>query len=304
MDKNQDNIEIGGREGFALMITLSVLAVVISLTMVLLSYFSEVKESADMTKALIQADVYYADITSQLKRLKNNQLKQLYKYPVALHSPKGRFEVALQCRPIATGININWLKYENNRKYYRLFDEAQGVFDKLMVEYRVESPDRLREMILQELQSGSKYITKAQSRLRQKNGIISYKQFADIVKRYEVENDDRRVGHIPWGRYFSFSLTAKKINVDYSSSELIAYLFDLDIQLVREWMALPPMEKPSLQTFVTDNGGDYQAKKALISSDAKESRCRVRYKYGGGQYSFGFEYIAGEAKHFEFYGKQ
>ena len=46
-----------GREGFALMITLSVLSVVIALTIVLLSYFTKVKEDAETTKALIQADI-------------------------------------------------------------------------------------------------------------------------------------------------------------------------------------------------------------------------------------------------------
>ncbi len=303
MDKTADRIAVVHKRGFALMITLSVLAVIIALTMVLLGYFNEVREDADTTKALIQADVYYADILTQFKKLKGKQFKQLYRYPVTLQSPDGRFMLSLHCEPVAKGVNINWLKYENDREHYALFEEAQRLFDMLVQQYGIESPDRLREMILRELHSGNKYIVKSQSRLRQKNGIISYKQFADIVKRYQVETDDAKVSRVPWERYFSFSPTAEKIDVEYSSPELIAYLFDLDLQTVKEWFALPPEEKGSLEHFVNNNGGNYAEKKPLISDYSGESSCMVRYKYGGGIYRFGFEYIEGEAKNFEFYGK-
>ena len=59
------------REGFALLITLSVLTVIIALTTVLLSYLDEVREDASQTKALIQANVYYADITKVFNDLKD-----------------------------------------------------------------------------------------------------------------------------------------------------------------------------------------------------------------------------------------
>ena len=52
------------RQGFALLVTLSVLSVIIALTMVLLSYFEEVQEDSIDTKALIQADIYYTNITN------------------------------------------------------------------------------------------------------------------------------------------------------------------------------------------------------------------------------------------------
>jgi hypothetical protein len=303
MDETADHITVHGRRGFALMITLSVLAVIIALTMVLLSYFTEVKEDADTTKALIQADLYYADIIEQFKKLKGKQFKQLYKYPVTLQSPDTRFALSLTCSPIARGININWLKYENDREHYTLFSEVQKLYDFLVQQYGIEEPDRLREMIMKELQNGNKFLRKAQSRLRQKNGIISYEQFADIIKRYQVETDDRKAAGVPWENYFSFSPSAQKIDVEYSSPELIAYLFDIDLQSVREWFALPPGEKGPLKQFVNDNGGNYEAKEALISDYSGESSCMVRFAYGGGQYRFGFDYIQGEAKHFEFYGK-
>ena len=65
MDETQGTvITVKHRQGFALLVTLSVLSVIIALTMVLLSYFDEVKQDSSKTKALIQADVYYTNITN------------------------------------------------------------------------------------------------------------------------------------------------------------------------------------------------------------------------------------------------
>ena len=291
-----------GREGFALIITLSVLSVVIALTIVLLSYFTKVKEDAQTTEALIQADIYYADILSQLKNFQDPKsiFKRLYRFPVSLRTPDGRFNLTLRCRPLAAGINVNWLAMENVKGKQQHFQEAQILFDTLAQQYELEDADRLLEMILEEIGLGKKYVQESQSRLIQKHGIISYQQFSEIIKRYEMEVDDLKVGHVPWRKYFSFSNHADKIDAEYSSAELISYLFDIDLRTVREWMA--SLEKSSLQSFVNANGGNYNEKKNLLAGGTflKESRCSVRY---GAGYRFTFDYIRGEAKYFEFHGK-
>lgn len=291
------------RTGFALMITLSVLSVVIALTMVLLSYFNEVKDDADMTKALIQANVYYSDITRQLKKLKGKQFKQLYQAPIVLRTENKRFFLSLTCKPVASGININWLDFENSVKSQVQFTEAQTLFEMLVQQYGIEDADRLHEMLLEEIAENKKYVTKAQSRLRQKKGIISYKQFSEIISRYQLEVDDMKVGRIPWQKYFSFSAKAQKIDAEYSSPELISFLFDIDLSSVREWYNSYP--KISLSNFVNDNGVNYNEKKSLLVGNGflGESMCSVSYIVDGGQYNFTFNYIEGEAKHFEFYGK-
>ena len=56
-------ITVKTRQGFALLITLSVLSVIIALTTVLLSYLEEVQQDSTDTKALIQADIYHTNIT-------------------------------------------------------------------------------------------------------------------------------------------------------------------------------------------------------------------------------------------------
>ena len=303
MDKTQNiTLPSSSQRGFALMITLSVLSVVIALTIVMLSYFNEVKEDADLTKALIQADVYYADIVEQFDKFKakKNLFSQLYRRPLSLRTPKGRFSLVLRCQPLASGININWLAMEREAKKQHLYQEAQIIFDALAQEYDLEEPDRLLEMILFEIGKGRKFVTQDQSRLIQKNGIISYQQFSGILNRYEMEVDDLKVGRVPWRKYFSFSLKSEKIDAEYSSAELISFLFDIDLKTVREWMSSIP--KTSLKNFVNENAGNYNEKKNLLAEGTflGESRCTVNF---GAGYKFTFDYIQGEAKYFEFYGK-
>lgn len=303
MDKNQTQpIVLASRRGFALMITLSVLSVVIALTVVLLSYFNEVKEDADMTKALIQADVYYADILTQFSKFSNKKslFSQLYRKPVSLRTDDGRFSMILRCKPLASGVNINWLALEREAKKQHLFQEAQRLFDVLAQQYDLEEPDRLLEIILFEIGRGRKFVNPEQSRLMQKNGIISYQQFSGILSRYEMEVDDFKVGRIPWRKYFSFSLKSEKIDAEYSSAELVSFLFDIDLRTVREWINSRP--KAALKTFVNESAGNYNEKKNLLAEGAflGASRCMVNF---GAGYKFTFDYIQGEAKYFEFYGK-
>ena len=67
------------RRGFALFITLSVLMVLISLTVVLLSYFSKVQRDASDTTAMIQANVHYANILKKFKAIGHKNVTSWYK---------------------------------------------------------------------------------------------------------------------------------------------------------------------------------------------------------------------------------
>ncbi|PTB83479.1 hypothetical protein C9926_02710 [Sulfurovum lithotrophicum] len=303
MDKTRNiTFMTAPRKGFALIITLSVLSVVIALTVVLLSYFNEVKDDADTTKALIQADVYYSDIVGQLNAFKKKKslFTQLYRFPISLVSPDKRFSLTLRCKPISSGVNINWLALSRSTDKQHLFQESQRLFDMLVQAYDLEDADRLLEMILEEIGTGRKFVKQEQSRLIQKNGIISYQQFSEIISRYEMEVDDLKVARVPWHKYFSFSKKSEKIDAEYSSAELISFLFDIDLRTVQEW--LHSIDKTSLKIFVSDNARNYNEKKNLLADGTflGESRCIVSY---GAGYKFTFDYIQGEAKYFEFYGK-
>jgi len=307
MDKTQEidpNIEM--RQGFALMVTLSILSVVMALTMVLLGYFTQVQKESHDTKALIQGNIYYADIIEQFSKFKNKKtlFDILYKMPLPLNSEDGRFSMTLMCEPLSKGMNINWLISPKTL----LKDEVDALFEMIAMEYNLRDAGRLLELILEEIGSVDTSQEFTQSRLHKKDGIISFRQFEQVLSRYQFESDDDKVGLIPWDKYFSFSfpLDPQKIDAEYASAELIAYLFDIDIQSVREWTNTLPEEKISLQQFVQDNGADYAGKSNIIAGDKDfldKTSCEVHYTASGSQYSFRFEYIQGEAKHFEFYGQ-
>lgn len=292
------------KKGFALLLTLSVLSVIIGLTVVLLSYFTKVRNDAELTKALIQGNIYYADVLSEFKRFKKKPetiFSALYRFPVSLRTPDGRFFVTIKCEALGKGVNINWLGLEYNLTKQPLYLMAEELFEYLAQQYNIEDADRLREMILEEIGVGRKFISKSQRRLIQKEGIVSYKQFSKIISDYQLEIDDSKVSRIDWDKYFSFA-DVNKIDAEYSSSELISYIFDIDLETVNEWNNLI-LAKPSLISFVNNNGGEYASKKKLLagSSFLGASSCSVDYGTG---YRFTFKYINGESKHFEFYGKQ
>ena len=293
-------------QGFALMITLSVLSVIIALTMVLLSYFKEVQQDASNTKALIQADVYYTDITSIFQGVKDKKtlFSLLYRTALPLRTPDGRFSLVLNCEPLHKGVNINWFGLENNSEKAALHTVAQDLFEVLAQDYDIEDAGRLQEMLIEEIGEKNKSVLKEESRLHQKNGIISYQQFAALVSRYQFEVDDPNIGSVPWKKYFSFSPKAEKIDGEYSSPELISYLFGIDVSTVKEWAS--SIDKGTLEAFVRVNGGDYAKRKSILAGKTfvEATECSVGYTLSEEQYRFRFEYIQGEAKHFEFYGKQ
>ena len=304
MDKTQSTPNsVKSRQGFALLITLSVLSVVIALTTVLLSYFDEVRQDSSETKALIQADIYYTNITKIFQGFKNKKdiFPVLYSMALPLSTPDGRFSLILKCDPLQKGVNVNWLGWGEQKESLR--SVTQELFELLAQEYEIEDVGRLQEMLLEEIGNKEKFVQKEQSRLHQKKGIISYRQFEEVLKRYQFEVDDSKIGSVPWEKYFSFSLDAEKIDAEYSSPELIAYLFDLDIETAKE--RVPFTGIGSLEDFVTQNGGEYASKKSMLAGGAflDASECLVSYALDEHQYQFRFEYIQGEAKHFEFYGK-
>ncbi len=307
MDKTQNTGSVvKNRQGFALLITLSVLSVVIALTMVLLSYFEEVQQDAGDTQALIQADLYYADITQIFQGIKDKKtlFSVLYTTALPLHTPDDKFSLVLQCGPLYKGVNINWLGLGNDSKKTALYTVAQDLFEALAQEYGIEDVGRLHEMLLEEIGSRDKSVLKEKSRLHQKNGIISYQQFTEVISRYQFEIDDSHIGSVPWKKYFSFSPKAEKIDAEYSSPELISYLFNIDLETVKEWGSL--MGAGTLENLVTQNGGDYAQRKSILAGETflEATECSVRYALAEEQYRFNFEYIQGEAKHFEFFGKQ
>ncbi len=294
------------QKGFALLITLSALVVIIALVSILLGYFSKAQSNSEETKALLQANLYFTQAQEQLKRIKGKQIKQLYNYPILIDDKKSKTQIALKCSPIPSGININWLALDGKRRYNAQFQEAMGAYDFLVTKYNIQDPDALLESIV--LASNPTRDAQAENtqRLKRVNSILSYGQFSQIVKRYELEYDDKNVRLIPWRKYFAFSRFFDKIDIQYASPELISYMFDIDIATVMQWYNTPKIQKEPLATFVQNSGSDYNKKKSIFSKDSysNKSRCKVSFLYNAKQYAFAFDFENGRAKYFEFYGKK
>jgi hypothetical protein len=316
MDKtiqNREENHIQKREGFALLITLSVLSVIIALTIVLLGYFDTVRKDAANTKALIQANIFYSNVLKGFLGHSPKYLrKKLYKRPSSLR--KGRFNMSVDCKPLSTGININWLspylsKGEKRDKLYQIKRNlARSVYQMLMSEHRVKDPQELFKRILERIGGKKKYVQTEHSRLRQKNGIISYAQFEEIVTQYQLEVDDPKVGKVPWEKYFSFTREGVRIDAEYSAAELLHYLFQIELGTIREWQVGRRTDEDtrSLKQLVNDEfqQASYAKYAPILVAEKQapfDALCRVGYNVGGHNYHFTFEYINGGGRHFEFF---
>jgi len=306
MDKtgNRISIDKSYRRGFALLITLSVLAVLIALTGVLLSYFDDVRKDAAATKALIQGDLYYMDTKKIIQGFKEKKtlFAMLYLMPVSLVSSDGRFDILLKCSPRANGVNINWLAKENDSNMTEQFKTAWNLFEAIVENYNLEDAGRLEEMLLEEMQAQGKslFIQKPNNRLLQKNGIISFKQFEQIIQEYQFETDDQKVSQVPWEKYFVFGNTGDLMDGDYLSAELISLLFGIELATVKEEWVIGSMK---LKDFVQQMGGVYNDK-LYAKEFVEEAKCSMQYLYQDERFEFTFIDNEGEVKDFEFNGKQ
>ncbi len=289
------------QRGFALIITLSVLAAVIALTGVLISYLDVARKEASATKALVQSNLYFADIKKVLGKFKDKKAlyNTLYLTPVPLQSEDGRFSLMLQCRPLDNGVNINWLASENNAKMRAQYTAAQKVFDYLAEKYALANPLRLEEMLLQAIRGSRE---DEQSRFVRKNGIISYQQFVQILSRYQFETDDEAAGRVPWKAYFVFHPSGKRpdenlIAGDFISRELLAALFEIDPALLKEeWVEA----EGALKTLLSAHGILFD-KQLFASEFVQRARCEVHYMYEGERFAFAFKDQEGEVSEFEFF---
>jgi len=300
------------RNGVVLFITLSVIAAMLALVGVIFSYLGKTKDEAAHTAALIQADIFYRDTQDAIKSLmkkagsdkemKNTVLSTLYLAPQTLQPKESDHYATIDCKPLDNGVNINWLEYENNSSARMLYTMVLDVFDRLAESYNIADSTLLLGMIESQITGRDTQQRDAAGRLERKKGIINARQFMDIIRNYRFAADDESVENIAWEKYFVFDPESMMIDGNYLSSELIAILFDMELDSVRsEWFP-----GGNLQTFVSANGGDQSvySDKLFSAEPVERMRCRISYGDADNTYAFGFDYVEGKADKFEFYGKQ
>ncbi len=291
------------RNGFALLITLAVLAAVIALLGVMSGYLERAHRDSDKNGALIQARLLFEDIRGILEKQHGNEsfYSVAYASPIPFASKDGTFSLTLSCAPIDRGVNIHWLFLPIERKYGYLKEAALETMTKLAETYGIVDTERLIRMIetYAEVDEDTK-----KSRHYLKDGIISYEQFREIVETYIRENDDREIERIRWRDYFVFyppeeNLSIGRIHGDFASAELIALWFDMDAEEVKEnWTPA----KGAFEAFLSSHGLGYD-KKIFSETFPKRSVCEVDFVYKETMYGFRFAEIEGEVRDFEFLGE-
>ncbi len=301
------------RKGVVLFITLSVITAMLVLVGAIFAYLEKSRDNASYTSAVIQADLIFRDgkdvISALLKKgakekeIKKTILDTLYLAPVTIQAEEDdEMFITLDCQPLDKGVNINWLGLENNSSAQLFYDTAQTVFDRLIEAYNIQDASLLLSHLRYAIDGEENAEARSQGRLEQKKGIIKVSQMQKIARAYRFEADDDAVENIAWDKYFSFDAESMAIDGNYLSAELIALLFDMELESVKEeWF-----EGDDLKAFVSSNGGDMsQYNTKLFSSEMIERMgCRISYGYQGNVYALGFDYLEGKAEKFEFFGKQ
>ncbi len=301
------------RRGVVLFITLSVIAAMLAMVGVIFAYLEKSRDSASYTAALIQADLLFRDSKDTIaallkqgaedKETKKTILDTLYLAPITLQAEENEeMFTMLYCQPLDKGVNINWLGMEENSSAQLRYNTAQTLFDELAERYNLQDSALLLKRIREAIDGQDGSNAQTQDKFTQKKGILTLSQMQDIVRDYRFEADDAAVEDIVWEKYFSFDSQDSVMDGSYLSAELIASLFDMELDLVKEeWL-----EGDDLKKFVAGQGGDmsrYNAK--LFAAEAIERmNCRISYGYQGNVYALGFDYLEGKAEKFEFYGKQ
>jgi len=298
------------RKGIVLFITLSIIIAMLGLVGVIFTYLDKSKKNASYTSAMIQANLFFGDssraIKVILKRVGKNKDKKkmiadtIYLAPMALQPEDSDAFVNIECRPLDAGVNINWLGYENNSSMQLQYEMAQTLFDKLVDEYSIEDATLLLDKIVEAIKQDSEMESK--SRIRDSRGIKSLEKLQEIVRDYQFEADDRDIDKIRWESFFAFDYDASIIDGDYISAELVAMLFDMDYEIIKDdWSMGDDLEK-----FISSKNGDKSNynKKIFPKEIIERLSCKVTYSYQNGIYAFGFDYLDEGAKRFEFYGNQ
>ena len=293
------------RQGFALLLTLSVLVIVIALTSVLINYLDDARQDAVESETLVQANLYYADIKGFLEKFKNSKkdlYSVLYQGPVPLALEEDEPPLLIACRPMYNRVNINWLGYANDRLMFSRYNIAKKVFDTIVQRYDIADPVLLEEMIASA--ANGVWGDSVHGRLRQSHGIVSFAIFSHILTQYAFRAEDSRALTIPWDRFFTFHAVSKgkqkPLEGNYLTLELLSVIFGQDEAVLKEEWVEGEGEFRRLSSLY---GIHYDP--ALFSEKfLNASRCEVYFEHKGRRFGFAFTDIEGEVKSFEFFGEE
>jgi hypothetical protein len=291
------------RPAITLLITLSVIATMIALMGVMFKYLDVARGKAEVKASMIQANLLSADVSQFLRQIlgkkpSKSTMQTLFETPLGLSAESGEFSMGISCQPLASRINITWLGLENRATKQKAYSLASSLFEMLTDKVNLRDSTLLKEKITAALKPGRSSTFGVPSRINKKKGIITFKKFQELLDDYRFETDDNRVYRIPWQRYFSFGTSEEKVDGDFASPELLAFLYDVDLNVVRENYQLG-----ALNQFLSEIGESRAAYKWLFSEKALAvAQCKASYTFRKGNYGFVFNYMHGKVEGFEFFG--
>lgn len=292
------------RPAITLLITLSVIASMIALMGVMFKYLDVARAKAEIKASIIQANLLSSDVSNLLRRTlgkkpSKSTMLTLFETPLGFGALNGEFGMSISCEPLANRFNISWLGMDGKKGMQKHYDKSLELFEMLSDGADLREPNKLFEMILAELKHKSGTTFGLQRRINKKKGIITFKKFQHILDDYRYEVDDKKVYRIAWQKYFTFGHNATKLDGDFISEELLAFMYGIELQIVRE-----DFVRGELKTFLQDNGKEIKAYKEIFSPKALAiARCKSAYSFREGSYGFSFNYMNGRVENFEFVGE-
>jgi hypothetical protein len=271
---------------------------------VMFKYLDVARNKAEIKASLIQANLLSGDLSRLLrsiigKKPSTGTMVTLFTTPVALGAQNGEFGMSISCKPLADRINISWLGLDGERKSQRQFALAQTIFDMLVDKSNLKEPSVLQEKILAELKHRNGTTFGTQSRINKKKGIITFKKFQQILDDYYYKTGDKNIYRVSWQDYFLFGLDIKEIDGNFVSGKLLAFLFDVEPEVVQEDYNLG-----ELNAFLEEIGETKNRYRWLFSKKTLPmARCKAAYKFRKGSYGFSFNYINRRVEGFEFFGQ-
>jgi hypothetical protein len=301
------------RRGVTLFITLAIISAMLGVIGIVFSYLESARAKAEFKASLIQGNLLFADTKTALRRLlgktpKTSTYKLFYDTPLPVAALNGEFGILVHCAPLADRPNIAWLGQENDAKHEAHYAIADKLFEHLLQKTSLKNPTLLRDMLIDALKSRRLKRFNILSNINKKKGTITYREFQAILDDYRFEADDDRVYTIPWKNYFVFGTDLKRIDSSFIRPEVLATVFDIDLQLVQGSDGFAMGD--DLKAFLEENGLDTEwydlngtrevfAKKHPVDA----MRCTVNYGFREGQYAFAFDYINKRVENFEYLGR-
>jgi hypothetical protein len=288
-----------GREGFALLITLSVLAVLIALSAVMVSMMDRARSEANAAKALVQANVLYRDAARVLDKTKKNEeyRAMLLASPLPIGDPQKGMSVIVSCKPEIDTVNLNWWGLDDNATYQAYAEAAKRMMRAVIMRYELENGNMLEEMLDAHFEA---------KKGRNAHRFLSFSEFYELLVTYILRTGDEKVRDVPWKTLFVFEPVEKvrpeKIAVDYMDPKAAALFFGLDESLLKE-NALE--NGTSMKEFIAASGFLSEKDDEILKEGQPSSLvCEVDFRYRDKPYAFRFYEYEGKVNRFVFLDEQ